>query len=67
GELKRFIIIEKMRQTNHDRYLHEIDVVDGRGLTIIGPVQRRKEDLSLPSEVVRKILEAKKKAEEEIP
>ncbi len=66
GELRRFIVIEKMRQTNHSRYLYEIDIKPGIGMTIIGRVRRRVEDYKLPSEVVRKILEAKLRSEEEL-
>lgn len=67
GELKRYVLIEKMRQTNHNRYLHEIDIVPGKGLIILGPVERRREDLSLPREVFKKITGSKKRAEGEIP
>ena len=67
GELKRYIIVEKMRQTNHSRYLHEIDIRPGVGLVVVGPVRRRVEDFTLPSEVTRKILEAKRKTGEELP
>jgi KaiC domain protein len=67
GELRRYVLIEKMRQTNHSRYLHEIDIVSGKGLVIVGPVERRREDFSLPREVSRKIIESRKKTEEEIP
>ena len=66
GELRRFIVIEKMRQTNHSRYLYEIDIKPGIGMTILGRVRRRVEDYKLPSEVVRKILEAKLRSEEEL-
>jgi len=66
GELRRFIVIEKMRQTNHSRYLYEIDIKPGIGMTIIGRVRRRVEDYKLPSEIMRKILEAKLRSEEEL-
>ena len=66
GELKRFIVVEKMRQTNHSRYLYEIDIKPGIGMTIIGRVRRRVEDYKLPSEVMRKILEAKLRSEGEL-
>ncbi|MEM3712780.1 MAG: KaiC domain-containing protein, partial [Thermoproteota archaeon] len=36
GELKRFVVIEKMRQTDHSRYLHEIDIKPGVGLVVLG-------------------------------
>ena len=64
GELKRFVIIEKMRQTNHSRYLHEIDVKPGKGLVVLGKVERRMEDYKLPASVVKKILEAKRRSED---
>jgi KaiC domain protein len=63
GELKRFVIIEKMRQTNHSRYLHEIDVKPGVGMVVLRRVEMRAEDYKLPPEVLRKILEAKRKSE----
>ena len=64
GELRRFIVIEKMRQTNHSRYLYEIDIKPGIGLVVLGKVERRVEDYKLPREVMKKILEAKRKSEE---
>ncbi|MFN3622062.1 MAG: KaiC domain-containing protein [Nitrososphaerales archaeon] len=67
GELRRYVLIEKMRQTNHNRYLHEIDIIPGKGLVILGPVERRREDYSLPKEVSKKIIEAKKKSYGEVP
>jgi len=66
GQLRRFIVIEKMRQTNHSRYLYEIDIKPGIGMTILGRVRRRVEDYKLPSEVMKKILEAKLRSEEEL-
>jgi len=64
GELKRFVIIEKMRQTDHSRYLHEIDIKPGVGLTVLRKVNRRAEDYRLPPEVMRRILEAKRRSED---
>jgi KaiC domain protein len=64
GELKRFVIIEKMRQTNHSRYLHEVDIRPGIGLVVLGRIERRVEDYKLPPDVIRRIIEAKRKAEE---
>ena len=64
GELKRFVVIEKMRQTNHSRYLHEIDIRPGIGLVVLGKAERRIEDYKLPPEVMRRILEAKRRAED---
>jgi len=66
GVLRRYILIEKMRQTNHSLVMHEISVVDGKGLVILGPVNRRREDIELPLEVRRKMLKAKRSKEEEL-
>ncbi|MDW8033423.1 MAG: KaiC domain-containing protein [Nitrososphaerota archaeon] len=66
GELKRFILIEKMRQTDHSRYLHEINIKPGIGLVVLGKVEKRIEDYKLPFEVVKKIVEVKKEIEKEI-
>ncbi len=67
GRLRRYILIEKMRQTPHDLRMHEIDIVDGVGMVIIGPVELRKEDIALPMKVTRKILEAERIKELEGP
>jgi len=66
GELKRFVVIEKMRQTDHSRYLHEIDIKPGVGLVVLGRVEKRVEDYKLPFEVMKKIIEAKKETEKEL-
>lgn len=67
GTLRRYVIIEKMRQTDHSLIMHEISIKPGIGMVIERPVFVRQEDYSIPEEVKRKILEAKRKAEEEIP
>ena len=41
GILRRYILIEKMRQTPHSLQMHEIDIVPGRGLVILGPAELR--------------------------
>lgn len=66
GVLRRYILIEKMRQTNHSLVMHEISVVDEKGLVILGPVNRRREDIELPLEVRRRMLKAKRSKEEEL-
>ncbi len=66
GELKRFVVIEKMRQTDHSRYLHEIDIKPGVGLVVLGRIEKRVEDYKLPFEVMKKIIEAKKETEKEL-
>jgi len=66
GILHRYLIIEKMRQTNHDLRMWEIEIVNGVGLRLIRPVESRREDTVLPSKVIRRILEAKEKEREGI-
>jgi KaiC domain protein len=55
GVLRRYLIIEKMRQTPHDLRAWEIDIVDGQGLTLRRPLARRMEDEALPPEVMERI------------
>lgn len=66
GVLRRFIVIEKMRQTDHDRRVFEIDIVDGKGMVIKGPHRLSKEDLRLPYTVIKKIIEAEIKKDQEL-
>jgi KaiC domain protein len=63
GKLHRYLMIEKMRQTSHSLYMHEIDIVDGKGLVILRATGERREDYALPSSVKRKIIEAKERRE----
>lgn len=58
--LKRYVVIEKMRQTNHSLYLHEIQIVPGRGLIVTSPAIMRREDIALPERVMKKMGERKK-------
>lgn len=67
GVLRRYILIEKMRQTNHSLQLHEIMILPGRGLTIIGPVEMRKEDIALPKHIMERIQRSIERKETEIP
>ena len=46
--------------------MHEITIVDGRGLVVLGPTRERKEDLTLPKQVTEKIVKAQKSKEAEI-
>ena len=55
GMLRRYIVIEKMRQTPHDLRAWEIDIIDGVGLMLRRPLARRIEDEVLPEEVMRRI------------
>ncbi len=66
GKLRRFVIVEKMRQTAHDLRLWEIDIVDGEGIKLLRPAVLTREDIALPRAVVSRILRAKQEKEEEI-
>ncbi|OYT39063.1 MAG: KaiC domain-containing protein [Desulfurococcales archaeon ex4484_58] len=66
GVLKRFVIIEKMRQTDHDRRVFEIDIVNGKGMVVLGPYKVSRSDLSLPFSVLAKMIEAEYKKEKEL-
>lgn len=47
GRLRRYLIIEKMRQTNHDARVWEINIVEGKGLVILNPLEISRVDLAL--------------------
>ncbi len=66
GVLRRYLLIEKMRQTAHSLVMHEITIVDGKGLVILGPTNRRREDMELPAEVVKKVKRARESKEAEL-
>jgi len=66
GVLRRFLLVEKMRQTPHSLVMHEITVVDGKGLVVIGPTRRRREDVALPTQVTERIAAAQKLKEAEL-
>ncbi|MEM3910853.1 MAG: KaiC domain-containing protein [Saccharolobus sp.] len=65
GELHRYIIIEKMRQTDHDKHLWEIDIINGKGIVLKSRLEERREDYALPENVKKKITESTKKNEKE--
>ncbi|MEL9929854.1 MAG: KaiC domain-containing protein [Sulfolobales archaeon] len=67
GVLKRYVIVEKMRQTQHDTRMHEIEIIDGVGMRVKKATELGREDLSLPRDVIRRIKESKKEAEREVP
>ena len=67
GVLRRYILIEKMRQTPHSLKMYEIEIIDGRGLVIRGSVDMRKEDIALPRHVMNRIRKASQKRDAEIP
>ena len=66
GYLRRFLIIEKMRQTDHDKRVYEIDIVDGKGIVVKGPYNATREDIMLPASVIKKIIEAQLKKDQEL-
>jgi KaiC domain protein len=66
GVLRRYILIEKMRQTNHSLQMYEVAIISGKGLIIIKPVEMRKEDITLPEHVTEKIRKTREKREEEL-
>lgn len=67
GRLRRFLLVEKMRQTPHDPRMYEVLIEPGRGMRLVGPVEYRAEDFALPSSVSKKIMEARRRVEEEVP
>ncbi|GBC69635.1 Circadian clock protein kinase KaiC [archaeon HR01] len=67
GVLHRYVLVEKMRQTNHSTVMHEISVEPGVGLTIQKPATITREDVALPPAVRRRIVSARRRAEEETP
>ncbi len=67
GVLRRYVLIEKMRQTQHDLRMHEIEIIDGVGMRVRRPTEYRKEDTVLPRRVIEKILEAEERRRREIP
>lgn len=65
GRLRRFLLVEKMRQTAHSLNMWEIEIKDGYGMELNKPVPLRKEDISLPSKIVDEIKSAAKEKEKE--
>ncbi len=53
--LRRYVLIEKMRQTNHSLFLYEVHIMPGKGLVVTAPTMLRKEDVALPESVKKKI------------
>ncbi|MEM2893759.1 MAG: KaiC domain-containing protein [Candidatus Bathyarchaeia archaeon] len=67
GVLRRFLLIEKMRQTPHSLQMHEVSIVDGKGLVVLGPLEERREDIALPRRVMEKIQRTAEKRDAAIP
>jgi len=66
GVLRRFMLIEKMRQTPHSLTMHEVIIIDGRGMTV-RPARIAKEDMALPASVMERIARAMREREAELP
>ncbi|MGQ4914666.1 MAG: KaiC domain-containing protein [Candidatus Asgardarchaeia archaeon] len=66
GQLKRFLLIEKMRQTDHNLHMWEISIVNGVGMKLSKPTPLRKEDIALPKKVVEEIRKTEEKKEKEL-
>ncbi len=66
GVLRRFVIIEKMRQTPHDKRVYEIDIVNGKGMVILKPSIYTAGEVRIPLSVIRKMLEAEYRKESEL-
>jgi KaiC domain protein len=67
GVLRRYVIVEKMRQTPHSLTMHEITALDGRGLVILGAARERREDVALPVRIMDKLAKAKAEKEKMLP
>ncbi|MEM3090276.1 MAG: KaiC domain-containing protein [Candidatus Bathyarchaeia archaeon] len=67
GVLRRYVLVEKMRQTPHSLQMHEITVEHGKGLVILGPVEERREDVVLPRKVMERIQKAMERRDVEPP
>lgn len=66
-ELKRYVIVEKMRQTPHSLRVHEIEIVDGVGMRVKGPVNVTRDEVTLPKEVVEAVKRGvEKKVQEDL-
>jgi KaiC domain protein len=67
GRLHRYVLVEKMRQTNHDLRVHEIHILPGKGMVVGEATQKRVEDFRLPPEVSKRIIEAREKSRKGVP
>ncbi len=67
GYLRRYVIVEKMRQTEHDLRMYEVEIVNGVGIRLKKPTPMRREDLALPRRVWLKMLESEILRQAEVP
>ncbi|AFH43355.1 KaiC domain-containing protein [Fervidicoccus fontis] len=61
GVLKRYVLVEKMRQTNHDLTSHEVYIKPGIGMEIGPGTEKKREDFRINPEVAKKMVDAKNK------
>ncbi|MGC9134508.1 KaiC domain-containing protein [Caldisphaera sp.] len=59
GELRRYVLVEKMRQTPHDLRVHYITIEDKVGMRIEEPTSLRQEDVSMPDKLKKKVQDRK--------
>lgn len=64
GVLRRYLLVEKIRQTPRSLVMHEITAVDGKGLVVLGLTRERREDVTLPRKVAEKIMTAQRSGAE---
>ncbi|AFZ70183.1 KaiC domain protein, PAE1156 family [Caldisphaera lagunensis DSM 15908] len=55
GELKRYVLVEKMRQTPHDLRVHYITIEDKIGMKIEEATELRQEDVSMPEKLKKQL------------
>jgi len=67
GILRRYVVVEKMRQTPHSLRVHEIEILDGKGMRIKTETPYTREDMRLPRKVAEKMIEAEKRKLRELP
>ncbi|MHA1469503.1 MAG: KaiC domain-containing protein [Candidatus Asgardarchaeia archaeon] len=67
GVLKRYLLVEKCRQTDHSLNMWEIVIIDGVGMRLVRPTWLREEDISLPQDVQKRIRRIERMKEKELP
>ena len=67
GELKRYVLLEKMRQTDHSLRMHEIEIVKGKGMRVKKALEYRREDTALPPSVAARMVAAELRKMLELP
>lgn len=67
GMLRRYVLVEKMRQTSHSTVMHVVEILPGKGMVIGPQVGIGREDVALPGEVTRRIIQSKRRSGREVP